>query len=605
MPTSELSQALNPYFAQPRPRSSNTQNHSQPVVPSSQSNEPHNTGLQFAISDPSERSPAAPTSPLQNPAVRPANSSSGVHPFQIVMHYLNSTREAQEIEQRRRLAWEQEQEAKYALRQAEMDRRMLEMQQELAALKAKLAFGTPKVASASSSGQRHSMTPHAPEQQQPTPGTSPALSHSSTNHASPDSVQSSVQRHPSAFSDGELPAASPVGDTPGSAYASSPILSPPARFINVDPSSSRRGNSSNSRKRPTLDITSDDGSDTSQSSIVERPLKRKNHHDTRCLTIQHAMRNHLLRVMQLEDDKQLPDGHVEGAVTGPGDPVRFVWDKTPKQSVHNARMKERVLCDLRANRHLYKHVPNKDFNKKSLESVFDQAFVTLRQKFRGQRDSDVAVNQKQREDVKAMRSRRLSRKKTKLSNRSDARNKIEAFEHIVFDGALQVECMSSEESEADEDSIVGSHTSLLRIRRLPWRSTRLQRFLDILDEEEKADNLQKPRRGVGRKERSRGPPKEGVLLPPKGVATWMISKRWVSEMQASHLEVLSSLKDIVVDPSGFEWSQFHSLGEESEDEGRLDMGQHMMVDHNTLHFTHPHNSTAMSVSSSLHNALLL
>jgi len=116
--------------------------------------------------------------------------------------------------------------------------------------------------------------------------------------------------------------------------------------------------------------------------------------------------------MQLEDDKQLPDSHIEGAVVGPNDPVRFVWDKTPKQSVHNGRMKERVLRDLRTNRYLYKHVPDKDFNKKSLESVFDQAFVTLRQKFRGQRDGVVAVNQKQREDIKAMRSRRLSRKKT-------------------------------------------------------------------------------------------------------------------------------------------------------------------------------------------------
>lgn len=165
--------------------------------------------------------------------------------------------------------------------------------------------------------------------------------------------------------------------------------------------------------------------------------------------------------------------------------------------------------------------------------------------------------------------------------------------------------MSSEESEVEEDPAAGSRATSLRIRRLPWRSTRLQRFFDILDEEDKAESSQKPRRGVGRKERSQGPPKEGVLHPPKGVATWMISKRWISEMQASHLEVLNSLKDIVEDPVGFEWSQFHALGEESEDEGRLDMGQRMMIGHNTLHFTHPHNSTAISVSSSLHNALSL
>lgn len=67
------------------------------------------------------------------------------------MNYLNSARESQEIEQKRRLAWEQEQEAKYTLRQAEMERRMLEMQQELGALKAKIAFGAPKALAASPS----------------------------------------------------------------------------------------------------------------------------------------------------------------------------------------------------------------------------------------------------------------------------------------------------------------------------------------------------------------------------------------------------------------------------------------------------------------------
>ncbi|KAG2056287.1 hypothetical protein BDR06DRAFT_880491 [Suillus hirtellus] len=602
MPTSELSQALNPFFAQPRPRSSNTQNQS---VQPSQAHEPHHSEPELAIPEP-QRPPAASITPLQNLSVRPGNAtSSGAHPFQIVMNYLNSARESQEIEQKRRLAWEQEQEAKYTLRQAEMERRMLEMQQELGALKAKIAFGTPKAPATSPSVQTPSVT-----DQQYTPMTSPVLSHSSTiagHYASPDLghvASPPILPHTSAS---EPPAGSPsVGNTTSSAHAS-PLLSRPARFVNVDPSSSRHGSSSNPRKRPTVNTTSgEDDSDGSDYSLVERPIKRKNHHDTRCLTIQHAMRSHLLRVMQIEDDKHLPDIHTEGIVLGPNDPVRFVWDKTPKQSVHNGRMKERVLHDLRAHRHLYKHVPDKDFNKKSLESVFDQAFVTFRQKFRAQRDASVAVNQKQREDVKAMRSRRLSRKKTKLSNRSDARNKVEAFEHVVFDGALQVECMSSEESETEDDPVVGSRTTSLRVRGLPWRSTRLLRLFDILDNHEKADNSQKPRRGVGRKERFRGLPKEGLVLPPKGVATWMISKRWISVMQASHLEVLSSLKDVILDPVGFDWSQFHALGEESEDEESLDMARHhdMMIAHNGLHFAHSDDGTAISAISSLYNALV-
>lgn len=169
-----------------------------------------------------------------------------------------------------------------------------------------------------------------------------------------------------------------------------------------------------------------------------------------------------------------------------------------------------------------------------------------------------------------------------------------------------MECISSEESETEEDPAVGSRTTSLRVRGLPWRSTRLLRLFDILDNYEKADNLQKPRRGVGRKERFHGLPKEGLILPPKGVATWMISKRWISVMQASHLEVLSSLKDVILDPVGFDWSQFHALGEESEDEESLDMARHhdMMIAHNGLHFTHPDDGTAISAISSLYNALV-
>ena len=47
-----------------------------------------------------------------------------------------TTREAQEIERKRRLAWEQEQEAKQAQRQAETERSILEMRQEIQSLRA-------------------------------------------------------------------------------------------------------------------------------------------------------------------------------------------------------------------------------------------------------------------------------------------------------------------------------------------------------------------------------------------------------------------------------------------------------------------------------------
>jgi hypothetical protein len=115
--------------------------------------------------------------------------------------------------------------------------------------------------------------------------------------------------------------------------------------------------------------------------------------------------------MQLESDKTLPDSHIEGAPLEPQDPVRFVWDKTTKQSVHNSRMKSRIIADLKSNRRLYKHVADKDFSKKSMEAAFDQAFITFRQKFKAQRDALAALNLRQREDNKALKARRLGRRK--------------------------------------------------------------------------------------------------------------------------------------------------------------------------------------------------
>ncbi|KAF8557004.1 hypothetical protein OG21DRAFT_430135 [Imleria badia] len=542
MPTSELSDALNPYYAHPRPRPAQLSGPQRPP-PALQSaappHAPHRSELELAISEPT-RPPATPPTPT---IAHPTNPhGGGVHAVQELLRFLASTREAQDIEHKRRIAWEQEQEAKYKLRQAEMERRMLEMQQEITALKARVAFSNPTSVGIRSN-PAVSQHPQYAAPQQPTPSTSPTLSHPST----PATISSSTAGQRSSGVDSAEASTS-------SSYLASASL-PATRFINVNPLSAL-GNvvGSDSEEEANAD---DDGA-------APYRVRRKNHHDTRCLTIQHAMRNHLLRVMMLDTDKELPDSHEEGTPLGPDEPVRFVWDKTPRQSVHNGRMKERVLKDLKANRKMYKHVSDKDFGKKTLDSVFDQAFVTFRQKFRAQRDESAAQAHKQREEVKAQRARRLSRRKVKLGNRSDTRNKMGVFEHVTFDGALQIECMSSEESEEEEDAAMGMRTTIFRIRGYSWRSLRLQRFFDALDEGDRVDNEQRPRRGVGRRERYVGAPKEGIAVPPKGVASWMVSKGWMRVMGASHGEVVGLLKDVVVDPAGFDWARFDALGEDSE-----------------------------------------
>ena len=139
--------------------------------------------------------------------------------------------------------------------------------------------------------------------------------------------------------------------------------------------------------------------------------------------------------------------------------------------------------------------------------------------------------------------------------------KIGEFSHLTFDGALQLECMSSEDSDQEYNHSTPSNGSLVT-RGYEWRSTRLLRFFAILDEEDKAMN--KPNRGVGRKERCLGPPKDGFHLPPSGVATWMISRQWTKKSEGQYPDLLEVLSKRVQDVSGFDWNQFHGLGEESD-----------------------------------------
>lgn len=568
MPTSELSDALNPYYAQSRSRSGQHAHNTSQLPPASHQpasqHTPHRTQSDFAMVGPA-RAP-------ETPGSRPQNQTNRVTAVQELLRFLASTREACEIERRRRLTWEREMEAKHALQKTEMERRIFELQQEVTSLRSCLpSYQATPLGGGSSTSTSDLQTLHPSALfQQPTPTAGRSTVEPVPFHALPTPE---------------------VAEPPGSpSFHSSPSF-PSTRFIPVDPSSCQ-GQSPSGRKSATLSESDEENSDAS-SSFPSHRLRRRNHHDNRCLTIQHAMRNHLLRVMQLDNDKQLPDSCVEGNSLGPDEPVRFVWDKTPKQSVHNSRMKERVLKDLKANRRLYRHVPDKEFGKKSLESAFDQAFVTLRQKFKAQRDTSVAKNYKQREEIKAMRARRLSRRKIKLGKRSEARSRMQVFEHITFDGALQLECMSSEESEVEEDPTSQARTVVLRIRGCQWRSLRLQHFFDVLDKEEREANAQKPRRGVGRKERYRGPAKEGILLPPKGVASWMISKQWIAMVQESHSEVHDMLKDVIMDTDGFDWSQAPLMSVESDDEGWMEPPS---VDDNYI------QRTDASTSFSLQNA---
>ena len=156
--------------------------------------------------------------------------------------------------------------------------------------------------------------------------------------------------------------------------------------------------------------------------------------------------------------------------------------------------------------------------------------------------------------------------------------------------------MSSEESESESTFATPSGetgiTQILRVRGLPWRSARLQRFYAALDaaaespttlpSEDEDENDGDPPRGRKRrrprastssatrtKERRPGPPKDGMHLPPQGVCGWMVSRRWVRDcVDGGDAEVEERVEARMDDSKdeGFDWEAFTMLGNESDDE---------------------------------------
>lgn len=123
------------------------------------------------------------------------------------------------------------------------------------------------------------------------------------------------------------------------------------------------------------------------------------------------MKAHIYLLMEIDEEDDLPEDYIEGAPVNQGDPIRFIWKRTVKQSPHNANMKAQVLADLVQKRQLYELVPSKDFDPKSLDGVFEQTFNTLRRNFKAQSDPKNAAKRRKQEVTKFVKSRRASRKR--------------------------------------------------------------------------------------------------------------------------------------------------------------------------------------------------
>lgn len=206
--------------------------------------------------------------------------------MQEFLRMLTITKESQEIERKRRIVWEQEQEAKFTQRHAEMEKQILEMKQEIVSLKAfvglraELPANDQRQPAAGTFQRQDNASPMG--MQQPTP----QMSLSPVSHSSYANVQSTFVQGSS-----NQPFQQPMPVPVQSHFPDLMIIEPPSpQFIAVESSRLRPSSiPANSRKRPTPDIDSDDESsksDDDDESPPPRPVRRANGHDSRCLTIQ-------------------------------------------------------------------------------------------------------------------------------------------------------------------------------------------------------------------------------------------------------------------------------------------------------------------------------
>ncbi|GJE84110.1 hypothetical protein PsYK624_001850 [Phanerochaete sordida] len=561
-----------------------------------------------------------PQSPLQSPTQL-------VNAVQDIMSRVLTANSEREMH--RRLVWEQEQEAKYAQRQADLERQLTAMQHEMSMMKSIFQsmtqplspsfpnalerittplpgssdrrdemppppadthamlrspltpisqaayFSPPPPAFVQGSSSRPMAEPFSPPRSTshlspqflPTPGT-PATSHATPS--SQPSPSNSSMRPPSVVSP-RLAQRVAQQSLDQATTLPSPIQTPVVTPAHPPTPTGRR-----KRRTPALSLgpqaDSDGDASDAESDTEQHAKRRKNGHDMRRLTIHAALKAHLFNWMATNQKDPLPDAHLEGAPWEPDRPVRLVWGRTARQSAHNGAVRKRIIEDLVARGPtLYPDVPPDDFNTKRLEEVFKQTLKTLNAKWRSQNDPSLAVYQQAKESEKARKSRRRERKKAKLKRRAERRKQLDAFEHGAFDPALALECMSSEESGDEGGGALGGDGPPLRIYQLAWRSARLVHFYAILDEDAPEEPVEV--NGVLIPKPRRAPVRrDRTAAPPKepfALPPKGVARWMVNGRWAASLRGTQSeagLAGCIVDLPDCDLSVLHVLGEELDGE---------------------------------------
>ena len=242
--------------------------------------------------------------------------------LQEVARVVLATKEANEQERQRRIAWEQEQEAKYAQRQAEFEKELLELRTQVSVMQACMTMTSippqanqipPSVPPSPVPSGRIEELPTLTEDISFTAPSTPGIRSPFPSSPPPVFVQGSSSRPLDAYA--SPPASSqlshrtlPTPFTPSTLHSPQPtysIISPsslvqsptrderiesPRRQIPPLPSPAQtpvvtpvQPSGRSKRRTPALDQSGDEGLDSDADSNSKR---RKNGHDVRCLTIQ-------------------------------------------------------------------------------------------------------------------------------------------------------------------------------------------------------------------------------------------------------------------------------------------------------------------------------
>ncbi|KAF9268124.1 hypothetical protein L218DRAFT_596981 [Marasmius fiardii PR-910] len=221
--------------------------------------------------------------------IRARPSPGGLQAVQELLRIVSATREAQEAERERRIAWEKEQELRQSQRQAELEKQVLDLKEEISSLRQTVNSYSTCPTPIPHSQPTHLSTPISPTDHIPNIQFQSIFVQRSSSHPSQQGSPQYLNEPNDHFANHPYHSPPTTERTPS--VSVTPAASPALRESTVSSTqttTSRRSPPVKSKKRRrSVSSSSSSGQDRdsdSDSSYTRAP-KRRSHHDKRCLTV--------------------------------------------------------------------------------------------------------------------------------------------------------------------------------------------------------------------------------------------------------------------------------------------------------------------------------